>query len=115
MRRAPQRPTVVYCRQMTIEPGEFQDRLRVHLERQGAVLTDAELSQLSETYPRFRGKELWDVREYARLTGGGAREYRVVRGSSPQEVYCSTERVRATAVQTALNQLEGSAPEAPAV
>jgi len=46
------------------------------------------------------------VREYARRTGVGAREYRVVRGSSIDAVYRSAERVRATAVGTALNELE---------
>src|SRR5439155_26121803 len=49
-------------------------------------------------------------------TGVGAREYRVVRGSSIEDVYRSAERVRAAAVGTALNELEsqersGEAPE----
>jgi hypothetical protein len=98
---------------MSIEPDELQSRLRVHLEQQGAVLTDAELSHLAETYPRFLGKEHWDVREYARVKGAGAREYRVVRGSSPQDVYCSNERVLAAAVQTALNELEAGSGDVP--
>jgi hypothetical protein len=91
---------------MTIEPNDFQSRLRVLLGLQGAVLTDEELSHTAERYPQCRGKEHWDVREYVRRTGVGAREYRVVRGSSTQDVYRSAERVRAAAVGTALNDLE---------
>lgn len=91
---------------MSIEPSDFGSRLRALVELQGAVLTAEELSQLGECYPRFRGKEHWDVREYVRRTGVGAREYRVVRGSSVQDVYRSAERVRAAAVRTALNELE---------
>jgi hypothetical protein len=52
------------------------------------------------------GKEHWDVREYVWRTGVGAREYRVVQGSSLEGVYRSDERVRAAAVGTALNELE---------
>lgn len=88
---------------MAIEPSEFQNQLRVLL---GAVLTDEELSHMAECYPRCRGKELWDVRQYVRGTGVGAREYRVVRGSRTEDVYRSPERVRAAAVGTALNELE---------
>jgi hypothetical protein len=91
---------------MTIEPNDLQSRLRVLLGLQGAVLTDEELSHTAECYARCRGKERWDVREYARRTGVGAREYRVVRGSSVEDVYRSAERVRAAAVGIALNQLE---------
>ncbi len=46
------------------------------------------------------------MREYVRRLGVGAREYRVVRGSSIEDVYRSAERVRAAAVGTALNELE---------
>jgi len=91
---------------MIIEPNDFQSRLRVLLGLQGAVLTDEELSNTTERYPRCRGREHWDVREYRRRTGVGAREYRVVRGSSIEDVYRSVERVRAAAVGTALNELE---------
>jgi hypothetical protein len=91
---------------MTIEPNDLQSRLRVLLGLQGAVLTDEELSHTAECYARCRGKERWDVREYARRTRVGAREYRVVRGSSVEDVYRSAERVRAAAVGIALNQLE---------
>jgi hypothetical protein len=91
---------------MTTEPNDVQSRLRILLGLQGTVLTDEELSHTAERYPRCRGKERWDVREYARRTGVGAREYRVVRGSSIDAVYRSVERVRATAVGTALNELE---------
>jgi hypothetical protein len=91
---------------MIIEPNDFQSRLRVLLGLQGAVLTDEELSHTAERYPRCRGKEHWDVREYARRIGVGAREYRVLRGSSIEDVYRSAERVRAAAVGAALNELE---------
>ena len=91
---------------MSIEPNDFQSRLSVLLGLQGAVLTDEELSHTTERYPRCRGKEHWGVREYVRRTGVGAREYRVVRGSSIEDVYRSVERVRAAAVGTALNELE---------
>ena len=91
---------------MTTEPNDFQSRLRVLLGLRGTVLSDEELSHTAECYPRCRGKEHWDVREYARRTGIGAREYRVVRGSSIDAVYRSAERVRSTAVGRALNELE---------
>ena len=91
---------------MTIEPDDFQSRLRALLGVHGAVLTDEELSRTTECYPRCPGKEHWDVREYVRPTALGAREYRVVRGTSVQDVYRSAERDRAAAVGTALNELE---------
>jgi hypothetical protein len=93
---------------MTIEPDDLRSRLRVLLGLQGAVLTDEELSHTAECYARSRGKERWDVREYAGRTGVGAREYRVVRGTSIEDVYRSAERARAAAVGTALNELESS-------
>lgn len=85
---------------------DFQDRFRALLGLQDVALTDAELSRTVARYPRCRGKERWEVREYARPTAAGAREYRVVRGSRLEDVYCSVERGRATAVVAALNQLE---------
>lgn len=101
---------------MTIEPGDFQSRVRALLGLQGAVLTDEELSHLADCYPRCGGKGQWDVRQYVGLRGVGAREYRVMRGSSVLDVYRSAERVQADAVGTALNALEsqersGDAPE----
>jgi hypothetical protein len=93
---------------VTIEPEDLRSRLRVLLGLQGAVFTDEELSHTAECYARCRGKERWDVREYVRRTGLGAREYRVVRGSSIEDVYRSVERARAAAVGTALNELESS-------
>jgi len=48
------------------------------------------------------------VREYASATAVGAREYRVVRGSSTQDVYRTTERGHASAVRAALNELESN-------
>jgi len=92
---------------MGIEQSDFQSRLRILLGLQGAVLSDDELSHMADSYPRCPGKEQWDVRQYVRPhTGVGAREYRVVRGSSVQDVFRSTERDRAAAVGTALNELE---------
>ena len=93
---------------MSIESGDFPGLLRAHVELQGAILTAEELSHVRERYPRCRGKDLWDVREYASVSALGAREYRVVRGSSTQDVYRSTERDHATAVRSALNELESA-------
>src|SRR5712691_7580697 len=84
---------------MSHEPSDFPNRFRAHVELQGAILTPEELSHVGECYPRCRGKDHWDVREYASGTGVGAREYRVVRGTS-------TVREHASAVQAALNELE---------
>src|SRR2546427_11094493 len=91
---------------MSTESSDFPNRLRAHVELQGASLTAEELSHVGECYPRCRGKDHWDVREYARGTGIGAREYRVVRGTSTVDVYRSTDRAHASAVQAALNELE---------
>ena len=100
---------------MTIAANDFQSRLSILLRLQGTVLTDEELSHTTERYPRCRGKEHWDVREYVRRIGVGTREYRVVRGRSIEDVYRSAERVRAAAIGTALNELESQerAGEAP--
>lgn len=91
---------------MIIEPATILSRLRALLGLQGTILTDEELSGTADGYHRCPGKERWDVRQYARGAGPGAREYRVVRGSSVQYVYRSAERERATAVGSALNELE---------
>ena len=91
---------------MIVESQEFPSLLRAHVELQGAILTPEELSHVRECYPRCRGKDQWDVREYASGSAVGAREYRVVRGSSTQDVYRSHERDHATAVRVALNELE---------
>ena len=91
---------------MTVAPENFQSRLRTLLGLRGAVLTDDELSQMEESYARCGGKGPWDVRQYVGRGGVGAREYRVVRGSSVQDVYRSAERLQADAVGTALNELE---------
>jgi hypothetical protein len=93
---------------MSTESSDFPALLRAHVELQGAMLTPEELSHVGEVYPRCRGKDHWDVREYASVTALGAREYRVVRGSSTQDVYRSTERDHATAVRAALNELESA-------
>ena len=91
---------------MSFESKDFPSLLRAHVELQGAILTPEELSHVRECYPRCRGKDQWDVREYASVGAIGAREYRVVRGSSTQDVYRSTERGHASAVRSALNELE---------
>ncbi len=99
---------------MTIEPNDFQSRLRVLLGLEGAVVTDEELSHMANCYPLCRGTEHWDVRQYVGRTGVGAREYRVMRGSGIDAVYRSADRVRAAAVGTALNELESQeSPRAP--
>ena len=90
---------------MSTESSDFPNRLRAHVELQGASLTAEELSHVGECYPRCRGKDHWDVREYASVAGIGAREYRVVRGTSTQDVYRSAERDHASAVRAALNEL----------
>ncbi len=89
------------------------ETLRALVELQGPILTEEELSYLGKQYPRCPGRESWDVREYARNTADGAREYRVIRGSSGQDVYRSVGRDRATAVRTALNELESQEKAAP--
>jgi len=91
---------------MNIEASDFPSLLRAHVELQGTILTAEELSQIGERYARCRGKDLWDVREYASGTPFGAREYRVVRGSSTQDIYRTTERGHAAALRAALNGLE---------
>jgi hypothetical protein len=91
---------------MTIESDEFQNRLRVLLGLYSLEFTDAELARLEDRYRLSAGKERWDVRQYARRTGIGAREFRVLRGTGNDEVYRSTERIQADAVGAALNALE---------
>ena len=104
---------------MTIAPEDFQSRLRTLLGLREVVLTDDELSQMADSYPRCAGKGPWDVRQYVARGGAGAREYRVVRGTSVQDVYRSIERLQADAVGTALNEFEaeerspGPPPRAP--
>src|SRR5881296_3882930 len=90
---------------MSIESKDFPSLLRAHVELQGAILTPEELSHVRECYPRCRGKDLWDVREYASVIAIGAREYRVVRGRS-------TQRGHASAVRAALNELESGEGQA---
>ena len=98
---------------VAVAPEDFQSRLRTLLGLRGAVLTDDELSQMADSYPRCGGKGPWDVRQYVARGGAGAREYRVVRGTSVQDVYRSAERLQADAVGTALNELEaeGRSPD----
>jgi hypothetical protein len=87
--------------------GGFQVRVAALLEREGTVLNAQQLDRMAERYRHCPGKERWDVREYrGALTHLGAREYRVMRGSSVQDVFSSVERDSATAVRTALNELE---------
>jgi hypothetical protein len=91
---------------MTIESGDFRARMVVLLRLEGAVLTERELSRLAESYTRCGGAARWDVRAYAHPAHPGAREYRVLRGDGIQDVYAGIERDTATAVGTALNELE---------
>ena len=100
---------------MTVTPENFQSRLRALLGVRGTELTDEELSRVADASPRGGGKGPWDVRQYVARGGAGAREYRVVRGSSVQDVYRTAERLRADAVGTALNELEAQdrVPERP--
>jgi hypothetical protein len=92
--------------EITAAPEDFQSRLRALLGLRGAVLTDDELSVMAESYARCGGKGPWDVRQYVARGGAGAREYRVVRGTSVQDVYRCPDRLQADAVGTALNELE---------
>jgi len=91
---------------MSIEANDFPCRLRAHVQLQGAMLTEAELSHLWACYPGCAGTGQWDVRAYARVAPVGTREYRVMRGSSIYDVYRSAEPECAAAVRTALNELE---------
>ena len=99
---------------MTIESIDLPTLLRAHVHLQGAPLTEDELSKLWAASLGFGGTGRWQIREYVRVTGVGAREYRVVRGTSIPDVYRSLERGRAEAVEMALNELEtplaGAAP-----
>lgn len=91
---------------MTIDPIAVGGLLHARLELWGEVFSVEELARVGEQYARCRGDDHWDVREYAQSAGVGAREYRVVRGSSVYDVYRSAERARAVAVRAALNDLE---------
>jgi hypothetical protein len=91
---------------MTSELNEFQARLRVLLGLRSMELTDEELARMADRYRMCTGKERWDVRQYAGRTGIGTREFRVMRGTSIEDVYRSTQRVQADAVGAALNALE---------
>jgi hypothetical protein len=91
---------------MTIDAGVVGGLLHARLELWGEVFSTEELSRVGERYARCGGEHHWDVREYARHAGVGAREYRVVRGMGASDVYRSPERARAVAVGAALNDLE---------
>jgi hypothetical protein len=96
----------VVSNDVTVASEEFQSRLRALLGLRGAVLSDDELAQMADAYRRCGGKGPWDVRQYVARGGAGAREYRVVRGTSVQDVYRCADRLQADAVGTALNELE---------
>ena len=89
-----------------IPANDFRRRVQQLLELDGTILTEGELVRLTERYAGCRGTEPWDVREYARYSRLGAREYRVVRGTRIDEVFATDQRASATAVRTALNELE---------
>ena len=90
--------------------GDFESRLTALLEREGTVLTQEAVSRIAERYQQCPGQEQWDVRAYARTQEPGGREYRVMRGSRVQDVYSTVESSSATAVRTALNELESREP-----
>jgi hypothetical protein len=85
---------------------DFRTLLRAHVYVQGLILTEDDLSKLGSCYLGYGGAGRWEVREYVRVSGGGPREYRVVRGISIRDVYRCAERGRANIVATALNELE---------
>ena len=91
---------------MIVPPTDFRRRVQHLLELDGTMLTEGELERLAERYAGCRGTEPWDIREYAQPAHAGAREYRVVRGTRIQEVFATDQRANATAVRTALNELE---------
>ena len=91
---------------MTIDPTQFQERVRAVLLAAGTLVSDGELSTMAARYPGCRGTDPWEVRAYAGRVAAGAREYRVVRGTGVQDVYASPDQASAAAVQTALNALE---------
>jgi hypothetical protein len=93
---------------MSIESIGVPTLLRAHIHVQGVLLTEDELSKLWVSCLGYEATGRWQVREYARVTGVGAREYRVVRGSSIRDVYRSPDRGRAAAVGTALDELDTS-------
>lgn len=90
----------------TIPLDELESRLQHMLQQDGTTLPDGQLSRLAERYPRCAGTASWDVREYRQTRALGGREFRVVRGTSIQDVYASDERSIAAAVRAALNELE---------
>ena len=88
------------------------EELRALVAQRGTALSGEESAYLEKWYRQCPGKEQWDVRAYAALSGVGAREYRVIRGSGGQDVYRSSDRERATVVRTALNEFESLEPPA---
>ena len=91
---------------MTLSSQDFRRRIQQLLELDGTMLTEGELSRLTERYAACRGAEPWDIRTYARPASVGAREYRVVRGTHILEVFATEVLANATAVRTALNEME---------
>jgi hypothetical protein len=81
------------------------------LKREGMILSEPEVARIAERYAHCPGSEAWDVRMYASADPQrGGREYRVMRGRRPQDVYSTREFGTAAAVRTALNELEAEAP-----
>jgi hypothetical protein len=91
---------------VTVQAGDFRRRIEGLLQREGVVLTDREMSRLTERYPLCGGTDPWDVRAYARHARPGAREYRVLRGRGVWDVYASVDQAHAAAVRSALNELD---------
>jgi hypothetical protein len=88
---------------------DFGARLAAVVEREGLRLTDLEVTNIVARYGHCPGHEPWSVRTYARAWASqGAREYRVMRGNSVQDVYVSALRDSASTVGAALNELEST-------
>jgi hypothetical protein len=93
-----------------VTAADFHAQLAAVTGREGVALSSVQITRIVEQYRHCPGREPWAVRAYARAwSSQGAREYRVMRGSSVHEVYVSPLLDSATAVGAALNELESSA------
>ena len=91
-------------------PTDFHNQLAAVAEREGVALTEVQVDRIVERYRHCPGREPWAVRAYAKAwSSQGAREYRVMRGNSVQDVYVSPLLDSASAIGAALNELESTA------
>ena len=89
---------------------DFHAQLAAVAQREGVALKEVEVDRIVERYRHCPGRDPWTVRAYAKAwSSQGAREYRVMRGSSVQDVYVSPLHGSASAIGTALNELESTA------